>query len=421
MAAPSILLVDSNANDRALAISLLERDLPNAAIAAAGDALVFADAIANEKPHVAIVAADLPWVSVSDLISALKRRSPQTAIVLFGVRAITPGLACEGLVRKNAAGFVSLPGIVKEVLERASRSREVKGPPASAPAVGGRPHQDMPTVGARAYQETPAVGGRPHQDMPNVGGRPHQETPAIGGRPHQDIPAAGARPHQEMRDVALVVSHDVQEPVQQIIRIARRAQASGGDQAATTGLQQAVECAERANTMLGRMVEYLTISGRDAAPAPVDLNTCLHDALDNLRSAIDDAGAEIRAVSLPTSFGDSHQLVHLFQNLIANAIKFRGQQRPVITISVEPRGEQWLLAFRDNGIGFAREFTDRIFELGKRLHTREEYSGSGIGLALCKRIVERHGGRIWAESRENGGSTFYVLLPRAPAEVARLA
>jgi signal transduction histidine kinase len=119
--------------------------------------------------------------------------------------------------------------------------------------------------------------------------------------------------------------------------------------------------------------------------------------------------------------GDEQQMVHLFQNLVSNAIKFRSREHPVVTISCETRDDQFLLAFQDNGIGIPQEFTERIFELGKRLHTREEYPGSGIGLALCRRIVERHGGRIWCVSREGEGSTFYVLLPRPAAAVARLA
>jgi signal transduction histidine kinase len=119
--------------------------------------------------------------------------------------------------------------------------------------------------------------------------------------------------------------------------------------------------------------------------------------------------------------GDEQQMVHLFQNLVSNAIKFRSREHPVVTISCEARHNQFLLAFHDNGIGIPQEFTERIFDLGRRLHTREEYPGSGIGLALCRRIVERHGGRIWCVSREGDGSTFYVLLPRPVEAAARPA
>ncbi len=368
----AILLVESNVSDRTLSTLLLERALPQAAIAVAPDALAFAEALIASTPDVAVVAADLSWTTAKDVIAAIKRRSPTTAIVLFGhepdvARALDPGLACDGLVHKGSGGFLGLAPVITEVFARSGRS-------ASATATDTAPPM--------------AVGGTDH----------------------------------EMRDLALVFSHDLQEPLQQIARLAQRAQAAEIDPASGRTLQQVLECAERANNMLERIVEYLSVTGRDATSAPVDLNACLSHALTNLDSAIDESGAEIRAVSLPMSVGDEHQFLHVFQNLVSNAIKFRSRERPVITISVEPRGTQWLLAFRDNGIGIPQAFTERIFEFGKRLHTREEYPGTGIGLALCRRIVERHGGRIWGESREGGGgATFYVLLPRAPVDVARLA
>ena len=109
--------------------------------------------------------------------------------------------------------------------------------------------------------------------------------------------------------------------------------------------------------------------------------------------------------------GLRRQLLHLFQNLLSNAIKFRGRERPRIRITTEPQGDHSLLRFRDNGIGIAQPFVERIFEMGQRLHTREEYPGLGIGLALCRRIVERHGGLIWVESGDASGSVFCVLLP----------
>lgn len=369
---PSILLIDSNASDRTLSMLLLRRGLPEAVITPAPDALAFSDALVAGPPDVAIVAADLAWANVNELIATIKRRRPATAVILFGhesdltARALGPALAFDGLVRKSSAGFLGLAPIITEVLART-------GHPVHAAA------------------EAPAAA------------------PA---------PAAVNRPPEEMREIALVFSHDLREPVQQIVRLARRAQAAAGPQNSAHALQHVLECAERVGGMLDGMIEYLTVTERDAAPAPVDLNACLNQALDNLRTVLDESRAEIRTTPLPASVGDEHQIVHLFQNLVSNAIKFRNREPPVVTISVEPRGDQWLLAFRDNGIGIPQAFTERIFEFGKRLHTREEYPGRGIGLALCRRIVERHGGRIWGESGEGKGSTFYVLLPRAPAEAA---
>lgn len=370
--APAILLIDSSAGDRTLARLLLERELPNATITIAPDALAVANALESGAPDVAIVAADLAWAKVDHLITGIKRRSPGTAIVLFGheldiaSRTLDPGLACEGLVRKNSAGFLALANIITEVL---ARKNGVPNPASTA---------------------TNAIDRVSH-------------TP--GG--------------EDMREIALVFSHDFREPVQQIVRLARRGQRADTADGAAQVMRQVLECAERAGTMLDGMIEYLSVTERETRPARVDLSACLDLALDNLLAAIKESGAEIRAAQLPTLMGDEQQMVHLFQNLISNAIKFRSREHPVITISCETRDGQFLLAFQDNGIGIPRESTERIFDLGRRLHTREEYPGSGIGLALCRRIVERHGGRIWCVSREGEGSTFYVLLPRPAEAVVR--
>ena len=369
--APAILLIDSSAGDRTLARLLLERELPNATITIAPDALAVANALESGVPDVAIVAADLAWAKVDHLITGIKRRSPGTAIVLFGheldiaSRTLDPGLACEGLVRKNSAGFLALANIITEVL---ARKNGVAGATTSASDSGSHQPGD-----------------------------------------------------EDMREIALAFSHDFREPVQQIVRLARRGQRAETIDGSAQVLRQVLECAERAGTMLDGMIEYLSVTERETKPGPVDLSACLDLALDNLLTAIRESGAEIRAAQLPTLMGDEQQMVHLFQNLVSNAIKFRSREHPVVTISCETRDDQFLLAFQDNGIGIPQEFTERIFELGRRLHTREEYPGSGIGLALCRRIVERHGGRIWCVSREGEGSTFYVLLPRPAAAVARPA
>lgn len=368
--ASSILLVDSNAGDSALATLVLQREMPHAAITPATDAMALADALSGAMPDAAVVAADLVWTRPGDLIATIKRRSPTTAIVLLGhdadlmAHALNPGIACDGLVRKTASGFLGLGAIVTEALERRRRQVEAAASEAQRPS-----------------------------------------------------PLA-ERSQQEMRDIALVFSHDLKEPLQQIARLARIGQVSDDPKISARSLQRVLDCTVRANDMLDGMLDYLRVAGRDAAPVPVDLNVCFGRAVENLRSLVDESHAVIHAPQLPTTVGDEVQLLHLFQNLLSNAIKFRGRERPAIDVSVEVQDHLWHLALRDNGIGIAPPFLERIFTMGQRLHTREEYPGTGIGLALCRRIVERHGGRIWAESAGFGGSTFHVLLPQAESQQA---
>jgi len=137
----------------------------------------------------------------------------------------------------------------------------------------------------------------------------------------------------------------------------------------------------------------------------------LQDALTNLKLAIEECRAVITHDPLPTVMADDAQLIQLFQNLIGNAIKFHGEQPPCVHISAERREKNWLFSIRDNGIGIDPQYSERIFIIFQRLHSKSEYPGSGIGLALCKKIVERHGGRIWLESKPGAGATFFFTLP----------
>lgn len=371
--APAILLIDAGEGDRALAQLLLDREFPGARISGVADPLAAAYSLGAERPDVVVIAADVPWANFSDLVASIKRRSAATGIVLFGqeadilARVLDPGLACDGVIRKTSAGFLALPAIVREVIQRKA------GEPLPAPEAAAEPQP---------------AGPLPRTD-------------------------------QDLREIALVFSHDFREPVQQIVRLARRGLVANSADAAIQSLRHVLESADRASAMLDGMIEYLTVTGRNASPAAVDLNASLNQALENLKAGIDDSQAEVRAAPLPVVPGDEHQLVHLFQNLVSNAIKFRSKERPVVTISCEPNGDAWHIAVRDNGIGIPQAFIERIFELGKRLHTREEYPGTGIGLALCRRIVERHGGRIWAESHEGQGSTFHLVMARSSPDLER--
>ena len=164
--------------------------------------------------------------------------------------------------------------------------------------------------------------------------------------------------------------------------------------------------------LINDLLSYSRITTRDKPFKPVDCNGALESALDNLKMVIEKAQALVTHDSLPTIMADGTQLVQLFQNLISNAIKFRRETVPPrVHLSATRDDREWRLAIRDNGIGIDPQYADRIFVIFQRLHTIADYPGTGIGLALCKKIVERHGGRIWMESQPGHGATFYFTFP----------
>ncbi|MFA6056481.1 MAG: ATP-binding protein [Thermodesulfovibrionales bacterium] len=158
------------------------------------------------------------------------------------------------------------------------------------------------------------------------------------------------------------------------------------------------------------LLAYSQIGTKGKAFKPTDCSSVIYDVLANLQAAIEENKAEVTYDRLPTVMADATQLGSLFQNLISNAIKFRGNKKPRVHISSDLKENEWVFSVQDNGIGIDPKDVERIFVIFQRLHGREEYSGTGIGLAVCKRIVERHGGRIWVESQPGRGSTFYFTL-----------
>jgi light-regulated signal transduction histidine kinase (bacteriophytochrome) len=149
----------------------------------------------------------------------------------------------------------------------------------------------------------------------------------------------------------------------------------------------------------------------DSAPQLVDTNEVLETVKKNLATRIQETGFVISAGDLPAVYGDPVPLMHVFQNLVSNALKYRGEAPPMVSVWAEKHPGFWRLAVRDNGIGIAKQFHEQIFGIFKRLHPRNEYPGTGIGLAICQKVVERYGGRIWVESEEGQGSTFFFTLP----------
>ena len=222
------------------------------------------------------------------------------------------------------------------------------------------------------------------------------------------------RSNQELEQFAYVASHDLQEPLRAVTSytqlLAQRYQGNL-DEKADKYINYVVDGASRMQQLINDLLAYSRLGTRAQEFEIADCNAAVAQSLCNLEIAIAEKKAVITCESMPTVMADEFQLVQLFQNLIGNAIKFCRQDVPIIHIAAIIQDDEWLFSVRDNGIGIDSEYADRIFIIFQRLHSRREYSGTGIGLAMCKRIVERHAGRIWVESQSGEGAIFYFTIP----------
>lgn len=221
------------------------------------------------------------------------------------------------------------------------------------------------------------------------------------------------RSNEDLQQFAYVASHDLQEPLRMVSSYTSLLFERYGkqlDEKAEKYINYAVEGAVRMQTLIQDLLTYSRVDTRGAELTRVDLNEIFKYAVENLSALISETRAEVTAGSLPLVNGDESQLVAVFQNLIHNSIKFRKKESPQIHIFARQQNRQWTIGVRDNGIGIEERHKERIFVIFQRLHARNEYSGTGIGLALCKRIIERHGGKIWFESQIGKGTTFFLTL-----------
>jgi PAS domain S-box-containing protein len=223
-----------------------------------------------------------------------------------------------------------------------------------------------------------------------------------------------ARSNAELEQFAYVASHDLQEPLRAVsgcVQLLQQHYQGQLDARADELITHAVHGSSRMQTLIRDLLAYARVSTRGRDLEPIDSAAVLKEALSNLATVIQESGGVVSHGPLPTVATDPTQLLQVLQNLIGNAIKYRGDRPPEVHIDVERRAGEWQFTVRDNGIGIEPQYFERIFGIFQRLHTRKEYPGTGIGLALCKKIIERHGGRIWVVSQPGEGSAFCFTIP----------
>lgn len=226
------------------------------------------------------------------------------------------------------------------------------------------------------------------------------------------------RSNQDLSQFAYIASHDLQEPLRMVasyLDLLERRYRDRLDDEAREFIGFAVDGAARMKVLINDLLAYSRVGNTQVELAPVDVNRLVAGVVAILSLQIEEVHGQVTVDPLPVVEADAVQLERVFQNLIENALKYRSRAAPRVRILAEPDGDYWKFSVRDNGIGVDPRFSEKIFEIFKRLHGRDKYPGSGVGLAICKLVVERHGGRIWVEPRPQGGSAFQFTIPRREA------
>jgi light-regulated signal transduction histidine kinase (bacteriophytochrome) len=234
--------------------------------------------------------------------------------------------------------------------------------------------------------------------------------------PRKQVEAELRRSNEELERFAYVASHDLQEPLRTVssyVQLLSRRYRDRLDADAVDFIDFAVGGARRMQRLIEDLLVFSRVGTRGAPLVPTDMQTAFESTLASLHAAIEESRATVTADPLPAVLADGSQLAQLLANLIGNALKFRGEGPPRVHVSALRTGRFWTIGVQDNGIGIAPEYFERIFVIFQRLHSREEYAGTGVGLAICKKIVERHGGRIWVESSSGDGARFSFTLQAA--------
>ena len=353
------LLVEDNAADGELMLHALRQGGFDSESEVVQTAAEFADRIRRNKYEIILADYRLPGWNGMETVTILRQEGQDIPVVL--VSGALGELKAVECIKQGAADYV-----LKDHLAR------------------------LPQSVRRAIEE---------KELRDENRRTHEEL---------------TRSNRDLEQFAYVASHDLQEPLRMVATytqlLAERYQGKL-DENADKYIRYALDGALRMQTLVKDLLAFSRVGRRQTAPQDTDCNLVVRSVMANLQAVIQESGARISCADLPVLLADHTELVQLFQNLVGNAIKFRRCEPPQVRITAEKKKREWLLSVEDNGIGIAPQHADDVFVIFKRLHTREEYPGSGIGLAICKKIVEQNHGRIWVESQSGQGSTFRFTWP----------
>jgi signal transduction histidine kinase len=364
-----VLHVEDNPLDAELAAEALRKGGVAAAVVLVKTESDFCQQLRSHPPDVVIADYSLPHWNGMDVLEVLRRESPEIPLIL--VSGSLKDVTAVECIKAGATDYVSKDGLARlpETIRRALREKQER-------SLRNQAEKDL----ARKLEEL-------------------------------------ARSNAELEQFAYVASHDLQEPLRMVTAytqlLAERYRGKLDDNA-DKFIGYASEGAQRMQVLIQDLLAFSRVGRNGFASVSVDCNAVMAEVLQTLGAAIQETGAVVTHADLPAVCADRTQVTQIFQNLIGNAIKFHGKQTPVVSMQAERADQQWRFSVSDNGIGIAPENAENIFVVFKRLHTRSEYPGNGIGLAICKKIVEHSGGRIWVESQAASGCSFKFTLPCLP-------
>lgn len=360
------VLVEDNRLDAELVLRALRKDGYEVSAVIVQDEAGFVEALRTQSPEVILADYNLPNWTGMEVLNVLRRQELDIPMILVsGALGDVTAVEC---IRQGVTDYVLKDGLARlaEVIRRALREKHER-------SLRRQMEEDL----AKKVEEL-------------------------------------ARSNADLEQFAYVASHDLQEPLRMVAaytQLLSERYRGKLDANADKFIGYASEGALRMQVLIQDLLAFSRVGRVNSAYTKVDCNAVVEEVRQTLASAIAESAAIVAHADLPTIWVDRTQMMQLFQNLVGNAIKFRGKEAPEIFVHAEKAGQYWLFSVTDNGIGIAPEYAENIFVVFQRLHARTEYPGNGIGLAICKKIVERSGGRIWVESQPGSGSTFKFSMP----------